>query len=294
MNKDLTMISILYRIKNNCPNLPALFALGFLLVLNFKAYANLDMKACRTASSVTKDSATGKKTNPTAVIKNRDGAQEISVLNYDDGLKLFNHLKNPKYKIPYLEAEANCEARAHAISELLFKDYKISTVKVFLQSQDGATHGNTSEDSANYGATGASYLQGDDLNNISFTPTSPITGRRYSWDYHTAPALCINKNGTSELYILDPSLFNQPVTYSEWQKKVTSGLAKTDFSAYSTSMYNISRLEEQIKSPKYKNFEKGQSNQIRKQLRADWKSHTIIKASLKTAPKAEFDADAVE
>ncbi len=39
------------------------------------------------------------------------------------------------------------------------------------------------------------------------------------WTYHVAPAVFVRVNGRTELRVIDPSLFRQPVTVAEWAAK---------------------------------------------------------------------------
>lgn len=236
----------------------------FLYFFSIATYASIDPNAC--------------KTNPPQ-IQNRDGAQTISHITYESALVLFNEIKKPKHRLPYLEAENNCENRAHLISELFYKQHQLSTVKIFLQTKD------SNNGSTDYGATGASFLSGGD-NNIIMTPRSEVTQKTYSWDYHTAPALCVQKDGRAELYIFDPSLFNSPVPFSRWQSQVTEGLTSSQYESYSTSMYNISRLDQTIDSPRHTEFTSGNSRLVRESLRANWRQHTQALRNLKTPTRS--------
>ncbi len=242
------------------------------LVLNIVLYslnvgASLDPKAC--------------KRNPPQ-IQNRDGAQNISNISYDSAQLIFEEIKKSRNKIPYLEATKNCENRAHAISELLFKKFGLSTVKVFIQPNRSVSSTQNSDSTSNpieFGATGSAYLSGGD-DKVLLTPTSKVSQRAYSWDYHTAPAICVVRNGKSELFVLDPSLFNQPTHYIEWQNLVTKGLSQNQFESYSTSMFNISRLDETISSPRHTDFSRENSRLVTRNLRLDWSQHRRLLRSV--------------
>lgn len=222
------------------------------MINNNLAFGNIDSNACRT--------------NPPQ-IQNRDGSQAISHISYGSALVLFAEIQKSKHRLSYLEAENNCENRAHLISELFYKQNQLSTVKVFIQTKDANSA------NSDFGATGAAFMNGDD-NNIRLTPTSEVSGRAYSWDYHTATAICVQKDGRAELYIFDPSLFSAPVPLIRWQNHVTEGLSSIQYESYSTSMYNISRLDQTIASPRHTSFTSANSRLVRQSLRTDWRAHT--------------------
>ncbi|HKR11881.1 MAG TPA: protein-glutamine glutaminase family protein [Pyrinomonadaceae bacterium] len=49
------------------------------------------------------------------------------------------------------------------------------------------------------------------------TPNHP--NGKVSWRYHVAPVVSVNENGTCTDMVMDPSLFDRPVTVAEWKQK---------------------------------------------------------------------------
>jgi ribosomal protein S6E (S10) len=53
------------------------------------------------------------------------------------------------------------------------------------------------------------------------------------WDKHVAPIVYVEDNNKIEKMVIDPSLFDRPVTVKEWEKKMTSKIpGKTSITAF--------------------------------------------------------------
>ena len=87
--------------------------------------------------------------------------------------------------IPFLYPDDGCWGRAHEMCRLMIAD--------------GA-------------APEKVWIQGS-LNVASHNKPNCLVG----WNWHVAPTLQVDINGTPETYVIDPSLFNEPVTLATWK-----------------------------------------------------------------------------
>lgn len=203
-------------------------------------------------------------TNKGHLVQNINSQDVVSVIQHRDAVKLFNELKSPKYKIPYYNAYDNCDARGHRISQILHSKYKLSTMKVFVEAIN----------EEHYGAGAPSFTWDshvDDGSRVTLNAVD-ILGQNQSWSYHTAPGVCVRKNGKDELYIFDLSLFHEPVPYSVWKNKMTSGLSESSYKVTSTNMYSMIRQDEH--QPAKQAFEKWETEMMNEGLKGDWAGHT--------------------
>ncbi len=222
--------------------------LGQILVVN--AWA-LDPNACK---NPTKDGYT---------VQNVNSKDPISLISHSDAVKLFNELKNPKYKIPYLNANNNCDARGHQISQILKSKYNISTIKIFVEAVN----------EVHYGAGAPSFMRDDFVDDGSrvVLDAKDILGNYHTWSYHTAPAVCVRKNGKDELYVFDLSLFSEPVPYNTWKNKMTDGLSPSAYEVSSTNMYSMMRQGPD--QPAKTQFENWETSMMKDALSKDWSGH---------------------
>jgi hypothetical protein len=108
---------------------------------------------------------------------------EISILPLDQAKSLFDEMAAQPH-IPFRFPEDGCYARGHEMSKLMEKKGVIS---------------------------GKVFLEGDLRVE---TPNSP---KGYvQWWYHVAPIVLVEKNGKLEPYVIDPSIFSEPVPAEEW------------------------------------------------------------------------------
>lgn len=107
----------------------------------------------------------------------------VSVINDEYLLKLFQGL-TVQGKIPFGFPEDGCYARAHEMAYQL--DRKgISTGKVF-------AHGEFHVDS------------------------DKAAKGRVTWNFHVAPIIVVDSGQSREIWVIDPSLFFEPVTLDSW------------------------------------------------------------------------------
>jgi hypothetical protein len=204
--------------------------------------------------------------NPTSngyAVQNINSTSAVSLIRHEDAMRLFNDLKRPDHRIPYLNAANNCDARGHRISQIINQRHGLSTIKVFIEAQNEEFQGAGAPSFTNN-----TYVDGDGRVRLS---TQDISGQSHSWRYHTAPALCVRKDGKDELYIFDLSLFNEPVPYSVWKNRLAGHLNYIQYNSFSTNMYSLSRASEY--SPVRTQFESWETQAMNDALRADWSLH---------------------
>lgn len=118
----------------------------------------------------------------------------VSVLSLEEGKNIFQNLAaNPT--IPFGHITDGCEARAHMMSYLM-NQRNLIPAKILLSSR----------------------IKGLTVEVVDTTSTKD-NKKIVKWDYHIAPVLFLEENGKSELYVLDPSIFQQPVPYQTWLDK---------------------------------------------------------------------------
>lgn len=129
---------------------------------------------------------------------------EVSVISYEYMEELFNRLSNHP-TIPFKFPDDGCYARAHKMS-LLLEAKGIVTVKSFL--------------------IGDLQIQ---------TPNHP---KGYvKWWYHVAPSLFVKDGEDLVLMVFDPSIFNDPVSYTMWVEAQTSHPTGNVSESYETLRY---------------------------------------------------------
>lgn len=198
------------------------------------------------------------------VVNNINSRSAISTVTYEDAQRLFRKLEDPRYKIPYLSARDHCDARAHIISYILSKEDQLSTVKVFLEA--------VNEEFQGAGAPSWTRNQFSTADNRVTLGAQDRTGQHQTWSYHTAPALCVRKNGKDELYIFDPSLFSGPVPYTQWREKLAGGLSSDQVKSYTTSMYNSGPTYEHGRRPP-NDFSTEELRRMHTTFNTEWSQH---------------------
>lgn len=135
-----------------------------------------------------------------------DNSIYISEVSFKRATELFEFIKNKDY-IPFTYPEDGCYARAHIMSRLL-ETKGIISGKAFVHGRLGV-----------YSKNAAKGL--------------------VVWNYHVATFLLVKKKGhISQIYVLDPSIFNKPVTFNQWQNIQIESLKGT----YKTRAYITSRF----------------------------------------------------
>lgn len=112
----------------------------------------------------------------------------ISVISSKMAQYVFDVFKNDK-SIPFAYMIEGCQANAHRMSKMAEK-YHIYFGKV--------------------------YAEGNLLVKVNNHPTI----KYLPWDWHVAPIVYVKFNNTYELKVIDPSLFDQPVSVETWTQKM--------------------------------------------------------------------------
>jgi len=107
----------------------------------------------------------------------------LSIINETQAQALFQVLTNKRY-IPFDYVEMGCEARAHEMARIM-DDMCLRSGKAF--------------------------LMGD------------IRYRSIGWLHHVAPILLVEKDGITQPYIFDPSVFDKAVPLSLWSERLKRG-----------------------------------------------------------------------
>lgn len=128
----------------------------------------------------------------------------ISVVNDEFALRLFQEVTMQK-KIPFGFPEDGCFARAHEIS-YQFARRGIATGKVF--------------------AHGVFRLADDKAKKGSVT-----------WAFHVAPFLIVDTGKEKQVWVIDPSLFFEPVTLHAWLEALTVHPKSSLKDVYFTNSY---------------------------------------------------------
>lgn len=151
----------------------------------------------------------------------------LPAVHLEDAQRVYQALKAPKLKINYREAHDGCYQRAEKINSYLEK-IGLKSVQAFIQT----------EPSGDCGATGAGCINGGSNDGVFLSVESPYEERSYySWEFHTAPAICVAYKGRVELYILDPSTFLEAVPLREWTQHLSRGLESHEYSTFIRPFY---------------------------------------------------------
>jgi hypothetical protein len=137
------------------------------------------------------------------VLQEGDRSIPISVISEKYAQELFDMLKN-RPEIPFLYPQDGCYARAHQMS-LILEKMGIITGKVFV--------------------TGDLRVE---------TPRSP--DGYVEWGWHVAPIIMVRRGNKSVPMVIDPSIFQHPVTVSEW-----TGIQTRHPGGYAQETYRTNR-----------------------------------------------------
>lgn len=128
----------------------------------------------------------------------------ISVVNDEMALRLFEEMTVQR-KIPFGFPEDGCFARAHEMSLQLDKK-GIATGKVF--------------------ATGSFHID------------SEKAARGYvTWVFHVAPFFVVDSGKEQKIWVIDPSMFNEPTRLDKWLLALNAHAKSRLDSVYLTSRY---------------------------------------------------------
>jgi hypothetical protein len=127
---------------------------------------------------------------------------ELSVLSEERANEVFNKLKNDE-EIPFDYPLDGCYARAH---------------KMALDMDDMGI------------ISGKAFIEGDMYVDTKMTEAE--------WSYHVASLIMVKKNGKNIPTIIDPVLFDHPVSYDEWKGLLLKNPKSKKTSEYFTKRFN--------------------------------------------------------
>ncbi|HAZ12977.1 MAG: hypothetical protein A2X86_09315 [Bdellovibrionales bacterium GWA2_49_15] len=110
-----------------------------------------------------------------------DGKIKLTVLSPTRAQKLFDTFK-ANDKIPFRYTEDGCFARAHRMARMAGMRF-IKVGKVFISGH-----------------------------------LDPFPDDDWAWRYHVAPVVAVSQNENIQLMVMDPSMFDHPVSVVEWTK----------------------------------------------------------------------------
>jgi hypothetical protein len=169
----------------------------------------------------------------------------VSVITKAEITKLFNEIKNYP-TIPFGFPLDGCYARAHTMVQLLEQKGIVAT-KAWIE--------------------GELYLETKSFGKIR-------------WIYHVAPMVMVMENGKEVPYVIDPSMFDKPVPYSEWKAAMTKDKNAKVESEYFTPRFNYSPDEKEISRTAYDLDtldDARETNSYYKKTLADYKKQNNIK-----------------
>lgn len=126
---------------------------------------------------------------PSVLHDGNDQPFPVDVISYEYLAELFEDFADER-RIPFRYPEDGCYARAHAMTRML-RRRGIASGKVFIE-------GNLRVETTN---SPKGYVQ---------------------WWYHVAPVVMVRRFGVVRPYVIDPSLFNEPVPVERWYNIQTS------------------------------------------------------------------------
>jgi hypothetical protein len=125
--------------------------------------------------------------------KKNDGSKvTLNIISEKKALSLFKTLQGKK-QIPFDYAPDGCYARAHRMS-LMAQRRGVITGKVFIEGK-----------------------------------LDPFPNDGWSWRYHVAPVVAVKIGKHTQLQVIDPSLFDRPVSISEWSEKSVGSMISNPF-----------------------------------------------------------------
>ena len=169
-----------------------------------------------------------------------DPCVEASVLTPQELSKAFDFLAKI-HEIPYDYPEDGCYARALEMARILERD-GILSAKVIIEVPHTTTV-NASTGKTEFHSTDGKIL-------YAATKNSP---KGYvEWIWHIAPVVYLNDGNQLTPMILDPSLFEHPVTVDEWKTvMVTKERPKATLSFHSRFRYGLTETMDDCKQKDY-------------------------------------------
>ncbi len=130
-----------------------------------------------------------------------DLSEDLSMLNKsysilkskEEAVELFEEIKKIE-GLPLKYTEYGCNARAHKISQYLDEKLGVLAVKIWAWSDDSKLRFHTPYSTKGY----------------------------HDWKFHIMPAVILKENDVTQILVLDPTMFDHPVTPSKWIAKMTT------------------------------------------------------------------------
>lgn len=149
------------------------------------------------------------------------GYEGLQAVSYETALSLYEQLKSPRFGIDYQNAKDGCDGRARTIHSSL-KQAGLESLQAFIQTEAVGGCGATGASCMNGGAGAGNVIGFQSIYNDDY----------YTWEYHTAPVICVHRGRRAELYVLDLSTFRTPVPLKEWESTLSSGLYPEEYSVF--------------------------------------------------------------
>lgn len=201
------------------------------------------------------------------LVQTKNGLHEVSSISLEEAHKAFQEVLQDKYRIPFYTANnrvGNCVLRAYRMSEILFEEKGLKTLKSFVH----ALYETDQNGEELYDVSGERFM----ISDISFYHQRLNTF--YAWDYHTAPVICVKNGVKHELYTLDPSLYDQPVPHDQWRAELTNNEPLQNIGKnYLVNMYHLSPTPEGTNNLQTR-FTNENTNNVKRTLESeDWETH---------------------
>lgn len=141
--------------------------------------------------------------------------RNMSVVN-NGGYLIYANLNYPGYglgRIPFQYAHDGCFARAHAMSWVIENNFGYTSYKRFILAKNS---------------------------NRPLTVKATKWGNRgccITWSFHVAPVVKVRIGNRIEIYVLDPSIFDEPVPVAVWDNSM---IGDTRTTCQNNSRYNYS------------------------------------------------------
>ena len=143
---------------------------------------------------------------PAILAQGADLRIPVSEISYDYAAEIFRDLASDP-TVPFGYPEDGCYARAHHMA------HRLNALGI---------------------TVGKAFLEG----NLRVESTNSARGVVH-WGYHVAPVVMIRRFGISRPYVIDPSLFTEPVPVARWYHAQTSHAGARVKSRYFTSQHQF-------------------------------------------------------
>ena len=143
------------------------------------------------------------------------GNINLSVISKMTLRNIFDVLKGFDDELVFSEYGNGCESRAHEIARML-DEICIESAKVFVESDK---------------------IQ--------------LTGKTWWWGYHVAPIVLVNEGQKINPYVLDPSLFGEPVSLTKWLGKLKEVNPKNTYDISLTTKYILMPSDKDLELDNY-------------------------------------------